>query len=41
MSNIKVDSIKGQDPVYTIDMDTSANLNVNGTMSVSGFGSQL
>ena len=41
MSNIKVDSIKGQDPVYTIDMDTSANLNVNGTMSVSGFGAQL
>ena len=41
MSNIKVDSIKGQDPVYTIDMDPAANLNVNGSMSVSGFGSQL
>ena len=41
MSNIKVDSIKGQDPTFTIDMDPAANLNVNGTMSVSGFDSQL
>tara|TARA_B100001564_G_scaffold354198_1_gene364375 strand:+ start:834 stop:1826 length:993 start_codon:yes stop_codon:yes gene_type:complete len=41
MSNIKVDSIKGHDPTFTIDMDPTANLNVNGSMSVSGFGSQL
>ena len=41
MSNLKVDSIKGHDPTYTIDMDSTANLNVNGTMSVSGFDSQL
>ena len=41
MSNIKVDSIKGHDPTFTIDMATDANLNVNGTMSVTGFESQL
>ena len=41
MSNIKVDSIKGHDPIFTIDMDPTANLNVNGTMSVSGPNSQL
>ena len=41
MSNLKVDSIKGHDPTFTIDMPTDANLNVNGTMSVTGFESQL
>ena len=41
MSNIRVDSIKGHDPTFEIDMDTTANLNVNGTMSVAGPDSQL
>ena len=41
MSNVKVDSIKGHDPTFEIEMDTNANLNVNGSLSVSGFDSQI